>query len=208
MYYGDMKEDEKYFIDFLAKKNEKNPIFFTTSDTIKSNLNLKKGSLVTIYSSERPIFEYIGNFDPKLISKFLEISKFDFLNLPTTQKITQAITNKIPLLCLFSEKPSNKINEISKQLHTLFGSHLVAFNFSQKFSKEEKMIWEVCQINQGSEGACIIETENDIIHYRMQGDLTVENLENFIEAFLTGNLVSDFFSEKIEKKIENGVHVT
>ena len=58
-----------------------------------------------------------------------------------------------------------------------------------------------------TQGACIIETENDIIKYRMEEDLNLGNLESFIEAFLTGNLVSEFISEKIDKKMENGVHV-
>lgn len=175
---------------------------------IKDKYELVDDEFYTISATRNETVVYHGdNFLSDNLMKFVYISRFGHIIKFEQQKMAEVFRHKIPILALFDNPEGEELELWVDSLRFGFQSHMIAMKFENFNNPDENIFWNFCGIKDGERGVCIIENEDQLKKYLFTKEITIENLNQFVEKFLAGILKPYLKSEDIEVRFHEEVIV-
>jgi hypothetical protein len=183
------------------------PIFWSTLPSLAKEYGLEKNQFYTISFLRNETTVYHGKFEAHPISKFVQISQHGHLIKFNGAKFAEILREKIPILCLFSDREDRRLEHWVDDLRFGYQSHMIAMKLEDRTNPEEEMIWQFCEVTEQDRGVCVIEAGQNLIKYLFKKRLNQANLNKFIERYLAGKLKPSVKIESIGQQFTGEIMV-
>ena len=192
----DSKEAKRFE---LASESITGAIFIlSTSLESAEKFNTKRPSIILFKHSGDPRIDFSGEFTQHEINKFIELNKYSNVLKFDPDTVDLLFKDLKPMIFLFSSN-YNEYEDIFESLSREFKG-IILFCQVDISLPDQQRLSEYLGIASNDQPTSVILNPNEGIRkYRMSGDVTKENLRNFIIDWKEGKLSFYLKSEKIPK---------